>query len=93
MTGARRVRYRGLEKVEFAETLKALGINMFRVARYLINLGKSIDPIANFDLNIAHIALKTGIFSLLCFLRHKIRLIYEKYSMKLFFVSYIPKIV
>jgi len=93
MTGARRVRYRGLEKVEFAETLKALGINMFRVARYLIRMGKSIDPIGNFDLNIAQIALKTGIFSIFCFLKYKIILFYEKYSMKLLLMKNIPKFV
>jgi hypothetical protein len=31
MTGARRFRYRGIKNVEFAEKMKALGINIFRV--------------------------------------------------------------
>ena len=44
MTGARRVRYRGLKKVEFAETMKALGINMFRVQRYKLKTGKYLNP-------------------------------------------------
>jgi hypothetical protein len=39
MTGARRVRYRGIENVEFAETMKALGINMFRVQKYTQKTG------------------------------------------------------
>lgn len=85
MTGARTVRYRSLENVEFAETMKALGINMFRVARYLIKTGKSIDTIANFGLKVAF-CLKYFTFS------DKIRLNYEKCSMILFLVKYIPKI-
>ena len=44
MMGARRVRYRGLKRVGFAETMKAVGINMFRVARYLRKTGKIVDP-------------------------------------------------
>ncbi len=39
-TGARRVRYRGGERIDFAETMKSLGINMFRVAKYLDKLAK-----------------------------------------------------
>jgi hypothetical protein len=34
MTGARRLRYRGLPRVDYAATLKALGINMFRAAKH-----------------------------------------------------------
>ncbi|MCH7733372.1 MAG: transposase [Candidatus Marinimicrobia bacterium] len=34
-TGARRVKYRGLQRVQFAEVIKALGINMFRTATYV----------------------------------------------------------
>ncbi len=34
MTGARRSRYRGLKKMKFGQTLKALAINMFRVVKY-----------------------------------------------------------
>jgi hypothetical protein len=39
MTCARRVRYRGIKNVEFAETMKALGINMFRVQKYTHKTG------------------------------------------------------
>lgn len=34
MTFARRSRYRGKSKMQFSQTLKALGINMFRVTKY-----------------------------------------------------------
>ena len=37
MTGARRLRYRGLKRVDYAARLKALGINIFRTARFLVN--------------------------------------------------------
>lgn len=86
MTGARRVRYRGQENVGFAETMKALGINMFRVARYIINKGKFFDPISD-------IASKIAVFSLFCTLKDKISRVYEKYSVKSFFVKYLPKMV
>lgn len=33
MTGARRIRYRGLKRLDYAARLKALGINMFRTAK------------------------------------------------------------
>lgn len=36
MTGARRMRYRGLKRIDYAATLKALGINMFRTARFMV---------------------------------------------------------
>jgi hypothetical protein len=36
-TGARRVRYRGLKRVDYAARLKALGINIFRTAKFLAN--------------------------------------------------------
>jgi len=36
-TGARRLRYRGLTRVDYAARLKALGINIFRTARYRVN--------------------------------------------------------
>jgi hypothetical protein len=36
-TGARRLRYRGLKRVDYAARLKALGINIFRTARFLAN--------------------------------------------------------
>lgn len=35
MTGARRLRYRGLNRVSFAELMKILGMNLFRVTRYI----------------------------------------------------------
>jgi len=40
MTGARRLRYRGLERVRFAGVTKALGINLFRTAKYVVEIGK-----------------------------------------------------
>ncbi len=36
MTGARRMRYRGLKRIDYAARLKALGINMFRAAKYML---------------------------------------------------------
>ncbi len=84
MTGARRVRYHGKERVGLAETMKTLGINMFRVAKYIINKGLSYEPIAN-------IASKIAIFSTFCTIREKINLIYGKYSAKSIFVKYIPQ--
>ena len=36
-TGARRLRYRGLKRVDYAARLKALGINIFRTAQFLAN--------------------------------------------------------
>jgi hypothetical protein len=38
MTGGRRSRYRGLEKMRFSQKLKALAINMYRVTKYLRRL-------------------------------------------------------
>jgi hypothetical protein len=35
MTGARRLRYRGLKRVDYAARLKVLGINIFRTAKFL----------------------------------------------------------
>jgi len=37
MTGARRLRYRGLKRVDYAARLKALGINIFRTAKFKAN--------------------------------------------------------
>lgn len=86
MTGARRVRYRGLKKVEFAETLKALGINMFRALKHTLNTGKFLDPIAN-------IAYKNVIFSIFCTVKDKISIIRHKYFLKSNLVRFIPKMV
>jgi len=38
MTGGRRSRYRGLEKMRFSQKLKALAINMHRITKYLKRL-------------------------------------------------------
>ncbi len=40
MTGARRLRYRGLEKMRFGQKLRALAINVFRTTKYLRKIGK-----------------------------------------------------
>ncbi len=40
MTGARRLRYRGLEKMRFGQKLRALAINVFRIRKYLQKLRK-----------------------------------------------------
>ncbi len=40
MTGARRLRYRGLEKMRFGQKLRALAINVFRTAKYLRKIDK-----------------------------------------------------
>ena len=42
MTGARRLIYRGLEKMRFGQKVRALGINIFRVREYLQKLAKYI---------------------------------------------------
>jgi hypothetical protein len=73
MTGARRVRYRGLERVEYAETMKALGINMFRVAKYKRNISKNSDSLAN-------LGFCGFIFSIFSVINHKIGLLIRKYS-------------
>ena len=36
MTGARRMRYRGLKRIDYAARIKALGINMFRAAKFMV---------------------------------------------------------
>jgi hypothetical protein len=36
MTGARRLRYRGLQRVDYAARLKAVGINIFRTAQFMV---------------------------------------------------------
>ena len=40
MTGARRSRYRGLPKMKFSQTLKALAINVFRVTKYMKKMNR-----------------------------------------------------
>ena len=41
MTGARRLRYRGLKRIDYAARLKALGINMFRAAKFMLIQGEN----------------------------------------------------
>jgi len=86
MTGARRVRYRGQENVEFAETMKALGINMFRVLKHTADLGGLLNFIASF-------ANKNAIFSIFCSSKDKFSIFKEKYYMKSFFGRFKPKLV
>jgi hypothetical protein len=85
-TGARRVRYRGQENVEFAETMKALGINMFRVNKYSVELNKFIDSIAN-------IAVKNVFLLIFVFVREKIRIFYEEYLVNPNYWKIIPNMV
>jgi len=85
-TGARRVRYRGLENVGFAETIKALGINMFRVAKYMEKSGKTFDFILNF-------VYKKAILSIFYDIKNQIKNIYKKYSVKPFYLNFTPKMV
>lgn len=53
MTGARRLRYRGLERVDFAATLKALGINIFRTAKFLRAYGISASDFQGIQLKLS----------------------------------------
>lgn len=60
MTGGRRSRYRGLEKMRFSQKLKALAINMYRIAKYLKELPDFV-----------HISSFWAYFSNFCFLRSR----------------------
>lgn len=60
MTGGRRSRYRGLEKMRFSQKLKALAINMYRVSKYLKELPDFV-----------HISSFWAYFSNFCFLRSR----------------------
>jgi hypothetical protein len=53
MTGARRLRYRGLYRMAFAARLKALGINIFRAAKYVRQQGESTSNLTNIELEFA----------------------------------------
>ena len=53
MTGARRLRYRGLKRVDYAGTLKALAINIFRTAKYLKNCGNGTTNFTGKQLKLA----------------------------------------
>lgn len=86
MTGARRVRYRGQENVEFAETMKALGINMFRVNKYINETDKFIDSIAN-------IAIKNVFLLIFVYVREKIKIFCEKYSVNTNYWKIVPNMV
>ncbi len=70
MTEARRVRYRGIKNVEFAETMKALGINMFRVQKYTQKIG-------NFFTSKPILSIFFRILGLLSIMIHYFDLIYE----------------
>jgi hypothetical protein len=41
-TGARRLRYRGLDRMCFAETMRVLAINVFRTTSYVLNTAKIV---------------------------------------------------
>jgi hypothetical protein len=71
MTGARRVRYRGIENVEFAETMKALGINMFRVQKYTQKTG-------NFRPQNPIFLVYFSFLSFVCFIRSNFKKMTEK---------------
>ena len=53
MTGAGRLNYRGLPKISYAARLKALGINLFRAARYQLQHGISVPENREIALNVA----------------------------------------
>jgi hypothetical protein len=52
MTGARRLNYRGLPKISYAARLKALGINLFRAARYQLQHGIRVPENRKLALNV-----------------------------------------
>jgi len=45
-TGARRLRYRGLKRMSFAETMKVLAINMFRTTNYVLSCNEMLPQVA-----------------------------------------------
>jgi len=45
-TGARRLRYRGLKRMSFAETMKVLAINMFRTTNYILSCNQMLPQTA-----------------------------------------------
>ncbi|MCK5788988.1 MAG: transposase, partial [Chlamydiia bacterium] len=53
MTGARRLRYRGLLRVDYSATLKALGINILRTAKLLKNRRISTSDLIENELELA----------------------------------------
>lgn len=53
MTGARRLNYRGLPKISYAAKLKAMGINLFRAARYQLQHGITVPENGEIALNVA----------------------------------------
>jgi hypothetical protein len=48
MTGSRRLRYCGLEKMKFGQKLRALAINIFRIVKYLKKSGKPVNILTFF---------------------------------------------
>lgn len=83
MTGARRVRYRGQENVEFAEIMKALGINMFRVTKYINNSNKFLDFIVI-------MTYKSIIKPIFCIVKGIFNAFKEKHQIKSFFQKLLP---
>lgn len=83
MTGARRVRYRGQENVEFAEIMKALGINMFRVTKYINNSNKFLDFIVI-------MTYKSMIKPIFCSVKDIFSAFKEKHQIKSFFQKLLP---
>jgi hypothetical protein len=81
MTGARRVRYRGLKNVEFAETMKALGINMFRVLKHVQKTGKFLE-------SNSILAVKTVILAIIFTLKSIFRNLYKEISCKCCFFGF-----
>ena len=45
-TGARRLRYRGLKRMSFAETMRVLAINMFRTTNYILSCNQMLPQTA-----------------------------------------------
>ncbi len=44
-TGARRLRYRGLKRMSFAEIMKVLAVNMFRTTNYILSGGEMLPQV------------------------------------------------
>jgi hypothetical protein len=56
MTGVRRLRYRGLKRVKYAAILKALGINLFRVTKFLDQIRTNPSVLAQLGLKEAYLS-------------------------------------
>gem|GEM_PF-5653725 len=69
MLGAKRLRYRGLERVRFAGITKALGINLFRTVKYVLETGKTSENRAFSVLKWAYNCLELAFKPFRCVLR------------------------